>query len=472
MAQSSLGRFRWVVWLIAALPFICTAHSSAQKQANWDQIAQEASRLLSEYIRVNTSNPPGNEALSATFLRRVLEREGIRVNVWQPARGKANLVARWNGTGNKRAVILLNHMDVVPASPKYWAKDPFAGAIQDAYVWGRGALDMKGMAIAELMALVTLKRQGVQLERDIIFVATSDEEVGGTLGAGDVVRNHFGQVSDAEFVINEAGVLNKVTDEGRLLYLGIDVTEKSPFWLDIIARGSPGHGSQPRENTAPNRLVRALERIRVWQSPITVLAVVEDYFRDIAPLEPMLHPLYADIRKAVQDPVSLARITANPLHNAMLRNTIAITVLSGSNKTNVIPPEARAELDVRLLPGQNPQTFLAELQRIVADDSVEIRPQGIGWPATVSPIDSDLFRAFEEVTRRTDPRALVTTPMVAGFTDCHFFREKGIACYGIDPFKTNESDAGGVHGNDERISIENLRFGTKFLYDVLIEVGK
>ena len=453
--------------LLAALPRV----AGAQQQPDWNAIGPEAARILSDYIRVNTTNPPGNEAQGAAFLRNILAREGLEATVWESAPGRANLVARWKGNGRRRPVILLNHMDVVPASREYWSVDPYAGTTKDGHVWGRGALDMKGMAVAQLVALIALKRQGVQLERDVIFVATSDEEAGGALGAGDVVKNRFDLVRDAEFVINEGGE-TALDDGGRLLYYGIVTAEKAPFWLNVVAKGEPGHGSRPRPTTAPNRLVRALERVRTWQTPVKVLPVVERYFRDLAPQAPAaMRPLYANIREAVRDSSSLARITANSYHNAILRNTISITVLSGSNKTNVIPPEARAELDVRLLPGEDQQAFLAELRRVIADDSVEITPQGIGWQPTGSPDDSEPFRALERVMRRTDPGAVVTTIMPSGFTDCHFFQEKGIACYGVDPFKLSDADGRGVHGNDERVSIENLRFGTKLLYDILREVG-
>ncbi|HUQ18925.1 MAG TPA: M20/M25/M40 family metallo-hydrolase [Gemmatimonadaceae bacterium] len=447
------------------------ALARAQQEPDWNAIEKESTQLLSDYIRINTANPPGNEMKAATFLRDVLSRSGIDATIWEPAPGKANLVARWKGTGRKKPVILLNHMDVVPASPQYWKVDPFAGTVKDGYVWGRGAFDMKGVGITELMALVTLKRQGVKLDRDIIFVATSDEEVGGALGAGDVVKNHFDLVGDAELVLNEGGEI-ELDDARKLRYYGIVTAEKSPFWLNVVARGVPGHGSRPRPTAAPNRLVRALERIRTWETPIAILPVVERYFRDLAPqADPSLRPLFADIRKAVQDPKAVARITANPYYNAILRNTISITVLSGSNKTNVIPPEARAELDVRLLPGQDQQAFLADIRRVVADDSVEITPQGIGWPSTGSPDTSEPFRAMERVMRRTDPGAIVTTFMPSGFTDCHYFQEKRIPCYGIDPFKMTDDERTGLHGNDERVSTANLRFGTKLFYDILREVG-
>ena len=452
-----------------ALALLLSLPARAQQPIAWDAVEQEATRLLSEYIRVNTSNPPGNEVEAARFLRGVLERDGIEVEVWEPAPGKANLIARLRGSGARRPVILLPHMDVVPADPRYWSVDPFGGVVKDGYVWGRGTLDTKSLGITQLTALLTLKRQGVALGRDVIYLATSDEEIGGVLGAGDAARNHFDAFRDAEFVLNEGGSIT-ADESGRTLYYGILTAEKAPFWLEMIARGEPGHGSIQRDETGPNRLVRALEKVRAWAVPFTAPPVVEQYFKGIAPtVEPSLRPLYGDVRRALRDPAALAKLP--PRHLALLRNTISITVIQGSSKTNVIPPEARAELDVRLLPGQDPQAFLGELRRVVGDDDVEIRPLGLNWPAPVSATDSDLYRALEKVARAHEPGALVTPIVQTGFTDCHYFLERGIGCYGFAPVHLPESDVPRIHGNDERIAVRDLGFGARFLYDLLLELG-
>ena len=447
------------------------AQLAPRDPTDWNAVGQEAARALSDYIRVNTGNPPGNEPAAAAFLRGLLEREGLPVTVWEPAPGKANLLAYLPGNGRERPVILLHHMDVVPADARYWSVDPFGGTVRDGYVWGRGALDTKGLGIAQMMALLSLKRAGVMLDRDVIFLATSDEEIGGVLGAGDVAKNHLEALRNAEFVLNEGGSIN-VDEAGRTLFYGVLAAEKAPFWLEVIARGIPGHGSVARESTAPNRLVRALERIRTRESRPTVTPSVEQYFRGIGPsLDADLRPLYADIRRAVEDPAARERLARNPRHYSLLTNTISITVLEGSNKTNVIPPQARAELDVRLLPGQDPQAFLSEIRALVADDSVEVRPLGIGWPAPVSSTDTDLFRAIRDVALRREPGARVVPLVNTGFTDCHYFIERGMTCYGFAPFRVSDREWQGVHGNDERVSVENLAFGSRFLHDILLELG-
>lgn len=451
---------------------VASAAAASQSTPDWRRVGDEATQLLSQYIRVNTSNPPGNEAAAAEFFRVILEREGLPVTVWEPAPGKANIIAHLAGNGRKRPIILLHHMDVVPATRNFWTVDPFGGVVKDGYVWGRGTLDTKGLGIAQLVATLTLKRQGIVLDRDVVLLATVDEEIGGVLGAGDVAKNHRAALRNAEFLLNEGG--NIAADgTGRPLYHGVLVAEKAPFWLEVTARGTPGHGSIARDDSAPNRLVQALEKIRTFPLPLTVTPVVERYFRAIAPtMEPDLQPLYADVRRAIANPAAREKLARNLRHYSLLRNTISITVLEGSNKTNVIPPTARAELDVRLLPGQDPQAFLAALKQAVAGPGVDIKPLGIGWPPPESPADSELFRAIQTVAQRREPGARLVPLVNTGFTDSHYFMELGITCYGYAPFKVSEAENFRVHGNDERLSVDNLRDGARFLYDLLLEIGQ
>ncbi len=434
----------------------------------WRAVGREATTLLSQYVRINTTNPPGNELKTAQWLKAVLAREGIESQIFEPRPGKANLYARVRGDGSARPLIFLNHMDVVLAAPEYWKVDPFSGVVKDGYVWGRGALDMKGEAIAQLMTLITLKRAGVPLKRDVIFLATSDEEVGAGVGAGWFVEAHPELVRDAEFLINEGGTI-RADVNGRIEYYGVGTTEKSPFWLDVTARGTSGHGSRPTPDNPVHRLVRALSRIANHQTPVIVTPAVERYFRDLATIErdPARRAWFADIRAALRDSAAVRAVTADLTYNALLRNTISITGLRGSDQTNVIPPVATAAIDVRLLPGQEPATLLAELVRVVSDTAVSITPQGPSWPATESPTDTELFQAIVAAARARDPKALVTTPPLTGFTDSHYFRRLGIVSYGLSPFPLNEAESRGVHGNDERVSLEDLNFGVRFMYDVV-----
>lgn len=438
----------------------------------WRAVGREAAALLSQYVAINTTNPPGNELRTAQWLKAVLARDGIDAQVFEPLPGKANLYARLKGDGSARPLILLNHMDVVLASPEYWKVDPFGGVVKDGYVWGRGALDMKGEAIVELLSLLTLKRAGIPLKRDVIFLATADEEIGAGVGAGWFVEHHPELVQDAEYLLNEGGTI-RADASGRIEYYGVGTTEKSPFWLDVTARGTAGHGSRPTPDNPVHRLVRALARIASYQTPLVVTPATERYLRDLAAIEPdpTRRGWLADVRAALRDSTAARALTADLSYNALLRNTISITGLKASDKTNVIPPVASAALDVRLLPGQDPQAFLADLVRVVGDTAISVTAQGPNWPATESPTDTDLFRAIVAAARARDPKALVTTPPLTGFTDSHYFRRLGIVSYGVSPFPLNEAESRGVHGNDERVSLDDLTFGVHFIYDVVARVA-
>jgi len=442
-----------------------------RSDAEWRAVGREAAALLSQYVAINTTNPPGNELKTAEWLKAVLAREGIDAQIFEPLPGKANLYARLRGDGGARPIILLNHMDVVLATPEYWKVDPFSGAVQDGFVWGRGALDMKGEAITQLMTLLTLKRAGVPLKRDVIFLATADEEVGAGVGAGWMVEHHAELVRDAEFLLNEGGTI-RASASGRIEYYGVGTTEKSPFWLRVTTHGTAGHGSRPTPDNPVHRLVRALYRIASYQTPLVVTPAVERYLRDLSTIEtdPARRAWLADVRTALKDSAAVRALTADLTYNALLRNTISITGLEGSDKTNVIPPVASAALDVRLLPGQDPQAFLADMIRVVGDSSVAITPQGPTWPATESGTDTDLFRAIVAAARGRTPNALVTTPPLTGFTDSHYFRQLGIVSYGLSPFPLNQTESRGVHGNDERVSLDDLTFGVHFVYDVVAGV--
>jgi len=437
----------------------------------WRAAGREAASLLSQYLAINTTNPPGNERQAAEWLATVLGREGIEAQIFEPRPGKANLYARVPGDGSAPPLILLNHMDVVLASPEFWKVDPFGGVVQDGYIWGRGALDMKGEAIVQLMTLAILKRAGVPLKRDIIFLATSDEEIGAGVGAGWFVERHPELVRDAEFLLNEGGTI-RADASGRIEYYGVGTTEKSPFWLDVRATGTPGHGSRPTPDNPVHRLVRALDRIASYHTPLVITPTVERYFRDLSTIESdaTRRAWLGDVRAALRDSAAARALTGDLTYNALLRNTISITGVKGSDKTNVIPPTATAAVDVRLLPGQDPQAFLADLVRVVNDTAVTIAPQGPYWPATDSPIDTELFRAIVAVARARDPKALVTTPPLTGFTDSHYFRRLGIVSYGLSPFPLSQAESRGVHGNDERVSLTDLTFGVRFMYDVVSRV--
>lgn len=432
----------------------------------------EAVRLLSEYLRVDTTNPPGNEIRGAEFFKRIFEREGIEAQIFESAPGRGNVYARLKGDGSKKALLLLNHMDVVPVDRRYWTVDPFGGEIKDGFIWGRGAIDMKSTAILELMAMLTLKRTGAPLKSDIVFLGTADEEAGGAMGAGYMTREHFDLIADAGVVLNEFGTI-AVSDEGKLRFYGASAAEKTPFWLKLTARGTAGHGSAPRPDSAVVRLIAALNRVAQFQTELQVVPVIQQFYADTAELEaaPENRERYKDLRSALKDPTFAAEFIKERSRNASVRNTISITMLEGSNKVNVIPAEASAQLDIRLLPSQDPAQFLQRLRTVIGDDAIQIDTV-LSFPPSASPTSGEFFSALRKIAQRFDPGAKVTSPMLNGFTDCHFFREKGIPCYGFATLRTTTKDLIGVHGNDERVGVENVRTATEVMIELVRELAR
>ncbi|MCH7765114.1 MAG: M20/M25/M40 family metallo-hydrolase [Acidobacteria bacterium] len=453
---------RRVLWL---LPFLLCLSSAAAQEIDWATYQDEAVRRLSRYLQVNTSNPPGNELAGAKFFQQWFEAEGIEVDIFEFAPGRANLIARLRGDGSKRPLILANHTDVVRANAEAWRVEPFSGAIVDGYMYGRGALDMKGLGLAQAMVFVLLKREQVPLARDVIFLMTADEEVG-LDGAEWLVEHKRELLSEAEFLLTEGG--QNLVEDGRIKFFGVDTAEKTPFWLRVRARGTPGHGSRPQRDAASHRLARAMARVVDWETPIHLLPGVEKFFRDVAPQESGERAWkFRHLREAIQEPEFLASLTGDGQYNYLLRNTVSLTVLRGSEQTNVIPGEALAHLDVRLLPGQKPEDFLEQLRHVMGDASLEIEPLLPFRPANESSIDTDLFRAIEAAVEQEFPGSIVTTRMLSGYTESGLYRELGIASYGFSPFLLTREEGAGVHGDNESLSVENVRRGVRFLYQVV-----
>jgi acetylornithine deacetylase/succinyl-diaminopimelate desuccinylase-like protein len=434
-------------------------------ELDWHRLGDETADLLSDVIRIDTQNPPGDETPAANALARKLRGEAIAAEVFESAPGRGNLHARLAGSGGGRPVILLAHLDVVPADPRSWRLPPFAGVKEHGWVHGRGALDAKGVAAVELMTLVALKRSGVPLDRDVILLATADEETGGTAGAGWIVQHRPELLGNAEFLLTEGDHIH-VRAGGRKV-VQVAIAEKTPCWVKLTAHGDAGHGSTPPPQTAVTRLVRALDKLRRYRTAVRVVRPVEDYFAALAELEKdPLRSRLAHLEDALEDPAFFAEFTRNPRQNALIRNTITPTVLEGSPKTNVIPDEASAQLDCRLLPGERPADFLALLREVIADDTVRVQTL-LSFPASSSDPDSGLMVAIRKLAATDLGGAPVVPSVITGFTDSHYFRERGVASYGFVPFVLREEDERTVHGVNERISIENLRDGVRRLVALL-----
>src|SRR5919199_1873332 len=469
---------RFLCAIAAASVVVVVAQARAQanggapqpaKPVDWNTLSEETVRTLSDYLKVNTTNPPGNEMQGILFLKKILEREGFEVQVLDTAElgaTRGNLYTRLKGNGSKRAIALVHHIDVGPADQRYWSQDPFAGVIKDGYLYGRGALDMKGEGIVHLMAMIALKRSGVPLTRDIVFIANSDEELGST-GAVVFVQRHRDLLRDVEFLMTEGG--DNLVENGKLLHYGVGVAEKRTFWQRVTVKGIPSHGSRPTKYNPVPRLVAALDKLAHYQTPLHVTPGVDKFFRDISHrYSGERREWLSNVRVALGNPRAREWILSDVYWNAILRNTVTLTGLQGSNKTNVIPAEATADIDIRLLPDANPDEVLATLKRTVGDTAVTWTTLLPPKAPLESPVNTDLFRAIERAAHERDPGVMVTTPMLTGATDRPTYRALGIVTYGFDPFKVEAADAQrGVHGNDERISVANVGFGVRYLYDVL-----
>ena len=454
-----------------ALCLLSASKLPAQAAAvDWTALARESQAVLSDYLRVNTTNPPGNEILGARFLKAILDREGIEARILDTTEvgpNRANFYARLHGNGGKRAIALVHHMDVVPATPSSWSVDPFSGEVRDGYIWGRGAIDMKSEGIIHLMSMVALKRAGVHLTRDIVFIGNADEELGST-GALVFVKQHPDLLRDVEYLITE-GADNVLDDKGKVVYFAVGVSEKRTFWQRLTVNGVPSHGSRPTKQNPVPRLVAALYKISQYETPLHVTPGVEKFFRDIARTYPEPQRSWlSNVTVALENPRARDWILSDVSWNAVLRNTISLTGLAGSNKTNVIPGVATADIDVRLLPDQDTTAFLKTLEAIVGDTAVHITHLANSKAPLESPIDTDLFRAIEKAAHDREPGAFVTTPMETAATDRPTYRKVGITTYGFSPFKIPRPEIQrGMHGNDERLSVENVGYGVRFYYDIL-----
>jgi len=425
-----------------------------------------------EYLRIDTTNPPGNEALAAAFFKKIFDQEGIENREFEYAPGRSDLWARIAHTTAeaKRPIILLNHMDVVTSDASHWKVPPFSAAIVGDSIYGRGAQDMKSEGLAQLVVMVMLKREKVPLDRDLIFLAVSDEETGGT-GTDWMIANQRDLLGNAEFLINEGG--ENLLERDKVKYVGVDVGEKTPLWLRLVAHGRAGHGSEPIADSAPNRLVQALNRIIAYRTPLKVLPVVEEFLRDMAPDEsPARARQFRNVRQALQDKKFQEEVERNQSLNYLLRDTISLTMLGGSEQTNVIPPEAWANLDVRLLPGEDPKEFLESMVRVINDASVTVKPQNREFrTANYSPTDTALYEAIRQVSAQYFPGTPVVPRLTSGYTENQRYRPLGINAYGFCPYTATEEEGSTEHGNDERIRVAEVRRGFRVLYDVVTMVA-
>ena len=440
--------------------------------SDWARASAETVDHLQRCLRVNTVNPPGNEIELARVLAGILEQAGIEYTLLEPAPGRAALVARLRGNGSKQPLMLLAHMDVVGVEPAEWSCNPFGGTVQDGYVYGRGAIDDKGMLAVNLETMLLLKRHvidaGGELTRDVIFTATSDEEAGGEWGIDWLVTTHPDLVR-AEYALNEGGRIRIV--RGRRLYAAVQCAEKVTNVVRIQATGTAGHAAIPRADNALVRLGRALAAVGAHREPVRMLPTTRRFFAELGAIWPE-----AAVGRAMRDVSSaeaakVARgakaLSAVPMFDAVIRNGISPTMLEGGVRANVIPAEASATLNVRTLPGQSIDGVVGRLRRAIADRGVTVSIVSRGSDSPPSDFRSPMFRAIAKSLRALDPELTVMPYLSTGATDSARLRQMGIKAYGLLPFPLDETDEGRMHAADERVPVEALGYGIRAVYGVV-----
>lgn len=443
---------------------------------DWTAIEEQTVSELQSLIRFNTTNPPGNELPLAEHLAKVFEAAGITTRMLVPVTGRAQIIARLHGNGSKRPVLLLSHMDVVAVEPDKWSCDPFGGSVRDGYLYGRGAIDDKGMLAANLIAMLTLKRHvvdaGIPLTRDVIFVSTADEEAGGAAGMKWLVEKHR-DLLDAEFAINEGGRTRVI--EGGKRYLAIQTAEKISHMVTVTAKGPAGHAAIPLEGNAIFRLGRALARLADYREPVTLTETTRRFFGLLSKMWPAENERSAMADLVSSDPERCERgaevLAEIPVLNAVMRNGISPTKVTGGVAGNVIPAEASAVLNVRTIPGYKVEDVIERMCACVDDPGITFTLAGHTEAAPVSDPDSDMFNAIADSARELDPSMTVVPYLSTGGTDSAHLRRLGIDSYGILPFPMEQDDEERMHGHDERIPLASLHFGTRLIFESIRRVA-
>ena len=438
-------------------------------EIEWEDVRDEVTRHLQALIRIDTTNPPGNETAAAEYLVATVRAAGIDAQVVESAPGRGNAIARLSAEQpSGRPFMLMGHTDVVSVERERWTRDPFGGDLADGCVWGRGALDMKGQVAAELTALLLLKRRGLPLNRDVVLAAFADEEAGGDHGAAWMWA-HRRDLLDAEHAINEGGGW-PVRIGDRRFYL-CSSGEKGASRLRVTARGPAGHASVPLADTAMARMGEALTRLHAWEPPTVMTPVVRTMLEAMAPAlgpagEAGLRNLLADGSPSWE---TLSRLPMDEELRADLRattrNTAVPTLIRGGHRINVIPSEVTFDVDGRILPGQDPEDWRRQVQAVVGDRvDVKLLSRESGIEADPA---SPLFDAIAATAAELDPDAAVVPYLVTGGTDASSL--PGIKVYGFFPFLPTERVAQYVpliHAHDERIAVDDLLYGARFLYEV------
>ena len=437
---------------------------------DFGKLYTDALGWLQGLIRINTTNPPGNELAAAKYLAGILQQEGIPAETYQSAPGRGILIARLSATtvpDPSRALLLMGHLDVVGVDKSKWQVDPFGGVIQNGYLYGRGAIDDKGMTIANVAVMVALKRADVRLTRDVILLAEGDEEQSGETGMKFALDNYWEKIA-AGYSLNEGGRV--IVKSGKVQYVGVQAAEKVPVDVTVTAAGTSGHGSVPLPDNSIVRLSQAIAQIGAYQTPYQLTPVTETYFEQLSlVVDPDIGKWMRALDNPVRSDLAEKKLSeASPVWNSMMRDTIAPTMLQAGIQPNVVPSAAQATLNVRLLPGNSINDLLLKLRGVVNDPKITFHADtSIGQAAPSSSLNSELFKTIQRAAQQQFSGAPVVPMMSTGATDSAYLRLRNVQAYGLLPFPLTEEDTLRMHADNERIPLDSFRQGIEFLYRVV-----
>jgi acetylornithine deacetylase/succinyl-diaminopimelate desuccinylase-like protein len=461
-----------IILVFAWAIFLCgnACAQAPSSQPDLARLADEAQGWLSDMIRINTSNPPGNEMAVAKYVAGILQKEGISNEVVEITPGRGIVVGRLQAgplPNAANALLLVAHQDTVGVDPAKWTVDPFGAVIREGYLYGRGSIDDKGMLAANLATVVALKRTAARLGRDVIFLATADEEQGGAASIKVVVEKYWDKIACA-YALNEGGRV--MVKDGKVQYVGIQASEKVAYNVTVTASGPSGHGSMPRPDNAVVHLAAAIAKLGTYQVPASPNTITRRYFEQLAKIE---ENDTAKWMRALEQPeradLAVKHLSEeSPMWNSMLRDSVVPTIINAGFRNNVIPSVATANLNVRMLPGHSIDELIGQFGKIVGDPQIQFKlAPDPGENAPPSDITSSLYAAIERITPKDFPGAIALPFLSTGATDSASLRLHKVQAYGLDPFPLNESDDARMHGDDERMPIESFRKGVVFLYHVV-----
>jgi len=442
--------------------------AAQQSAPDFNKARDEAVKLLGDLVKIDTSNPPGNEARAAEYIKGVLAVEGIQAQIYESAPGRGNLVARLKGSGKKKPLLLMGHLDVVGVERDKWTLDPFAGVVKEGYLYGRGSIDDKSMDAANLEVFLLLHRVKVPLDRDVILLAEGGEEGTTQFGIDFMVAKHWDEIA-CEYALNEGGDIPE--QNGKVQYVAVSTTQKVPRGFSLVAKGTSGHGSAPRLDNPIAHLAAAVDKVTRWQAPMRLNETTQRFFEQMARISaPGTAQLYAH----VEDPAAQQKLLeTEPAYYSMLRTSLVPTIIKGGFRSNVIPADAEARFDVRALPDENMDALKAELTKLINDPAIHfVDAENVNQrPATPpSGLNTEGFHALEHAQQKVFPGVPTIPIMQVGATDSAQLRARGVQAYDIGTVMSLE-DERRIHGNDERVEVAGFGKFVEFLYTATVELA-